>query len=737
MVRARGAVALSAVLAPLAGAHPVGTGMLDALWSAAFAALAAYLGVRAKRGPLIVAALAAVVSVRSGPAVAFAAIAVVSAALSTRNLKRRAPFARGAAGGASALALLSTSGHASSIVWVPAAAVVVGALVASGYRGSNQRQQRALRWGTIAVVTYCAAASLLAAAGVANRARLVDSGTVQLEAGLASARRGDIPGAEEHLIRARLALAIASRDIGRWGLMAKVVPVTSQHVRAVTGVLDKVEKASSFAGQATATAADSALRVTAGRVDLAAVRSLQGPLGRVERALREVVAEVDEHNDGPILPALRDRLDTLRDAADRAQHDAAVGASAVKVMPDVLGADSPKHYLVLFTSPSEARGRFGFPASFAEVTFDKGRILLGEHGATSKAFNRFPAPVEGMDGNPQVRPYVPYGVTRQMLSATIPPDWPTVAKLAGDLWEHSGRVQLDGVLRFDPSSLARLMVLTGPVPIPGLSAPLGAANVERFLLLDQYTSFPDPNPSARREVLDTVASTTFERLEVADLPAPRHLVDLFEPAVQGGHLQVALDGKAPSALMDRLGLDGRFEPPASDGLMVTTVNGLGNKIDAFVSKRLTYTGKVDDGRVDADLSVEITNAAPARGLPDYVIGSFSKPAPPTGTNTMSVFVYTGTPADRVQVDGKAVEVSTGRTADGWFVHQLVVTIPPGGTSTVSLHLAGELPPGPYSLRLEPGGGPSQDDVTVDIAADKKPVVSQRRLGETTLLTVAR
>jgi hypothetical protein len=189
--------------------------------------------------------------------------------------------------------------------------------------------------------------------------------------------------------------------------------------------------------------------------------------------------------------------------------------------------------------------------------------------------------------------------------------------------------------------------------------------------------------------------------------------------------------------MDRLGLDGRFEPPASDGLMVTTVNGLGNKIDAFVSKRLTYTGKVDDGRVDADLSVEITNAAPARGLPDYGIGSFSKPAPPTGTNTMSVFVYTGTPADRVQVDGKAVEVSTGRTADGWFVHQLVVTIPPGGTSTVSLHLAGELPPGPYSLRLEPGGGPSQDDVTVDIAADKKPVVSQRRLGETTLLTVAR
>jgi hypothetical protein len=312
-----------------------------------------------------------------------------------------------------------------------------------------------------------------------------------------------------------------------------------------------------------------------------------------------------------------------------------------------------------------------------------------------------------------------------------------VAALAEGLWERSGRVQLDGVLRFDPASLARLMTLTGPVSVPGLKAPLEAANVEQFLLRRQYTDFPDPNPKERREVLDTVASTTFERLETADLPAPRHLVDLFEGAVQQGHLQVALDGRTPSALMDRIGLGGRFEPPASDGVMVTTVNGLGNKIDAFLSKRLTYSGLAGDGAVDADLVVQLENAAPATGLPDYVIGSFATPAPPPGTNKMSVFVYTVAPATGVEVDGRPAQVSTGRTADGWYVHQLVVTIPPGRSATVSMHVSGAVPRGPYSLQIEPGGGPVPDDVTVDLQVGGTPLQDHRRADRPAVLRVAR
>jgi hypothetical protein len=131
--------------------------------------------------------------------------------------------------------------------------------------------------------------------------------------------------------------------------------------------------------------------------------------------------------------------------------------------------------------------------------------------------------------------------------------------------------------------------------------------------------------------------------------------------------------------------------------------------------------------------VDLTNKAPASGLPDYVIGSFAQPAPPKGTNRTSVFVYTAVPIRDAQLDGKKVQVTSGRTAGGWYVHQLVASIPPGRTVSLRMHLAGPLPAGPYSLQIEPGGGPVPDDVTVEVTVDGRRIRSRRSAVEAALV----
>jgi hypothetical protein len=125
---------------------------------------------------------------------------------------------------------------------------------------------------------------------------------------------------------------------------------------------------------------------------------------------------------------------------------------AVRALPDVLGGSGPRRYLVIFTSPAEARGRFGFPGSFAEVTFDEGRFRLGEHGSTSQLLNSTTYDQGDFDlGAQQLRPYLAYGSTRTVLSSTISPDFPTVAEVLGRMWVQSGRKPVDGVVRFDPT----------------------------------------------------------------------------------------------------------------------------------------------------------------------------------------------------------------------------------------------------------------------------------------------
>jgi hypothetical protein len=514
-----------------------------------------------------------------------------------------------------------------------------------------------------------------------------------------------VPTAADHLARASALAADAADSIDQLGVGARRVPYVSQHVAALVGVL---ERAGAVADQASVTAglaSSDELAVAGGRIELDAVRALVNPLARLDERLAELDAEIDQHLDSPLVPALKDRLEDLGRDAQRAHREASIGATAAKAVPLVLGADGPTRYLVLFTSPAEARGRFGFPGSFAEVTFDDGRFQLGEQGTTSEVFrdDRFDPAAFALQDE-QLSPYLGYGVTSSMLSATIPPDFPTVAGVVAEQWRQSGRQPLDGVVRMDPAALAVLLDLTGPVTVPTVGQRLTADNLEQFLLFDQYVQFP-ASQAPRREVLDTVADLTFQRLVSAALPPPRTLVQLFAPVVEAGHLDVHAFAAEARRLFDGSGLSGRFDAEATDELSLMTINNVGNKIDSFLDTDLTYAADVDHDQLTGSVTIEATNGAPASGLPDYVIGSSTTPPLPRGTNRSTLLLYTRVRPVAVTIDGQRQERTRIEAVGDRYLTQVPVLLGPGGSATVVVDLAGRLPEGsgPYELRLLPGG----------------------------------
>ena len=457
------AVLVSAVVAPLVSAAPVGVTALDVVWCAALAALAAYLGSMAKRGPLIIAALVALLAARSADAGAFAIIAVAAASLSTRHLQRRAFFARGIAGGAAAISVLATGATQPASLTLVAGFAVTAAVVTSGYKTCDRHTRRRLRWGAFGALVFMLVASGLALVGALGSTRNIDAGTVQLELGLSSARQGDIAGTGVHLQLAQAELHRAQSNVERWGRLGQVVPFTAQHVDALASVLGQVQSAALQAiGTAQATNMEN-LTIQTGRIDVDEIAQLENPFRRLSNTLSSLTAEVGRRVHAPLVPAFKRRLVTLGNQAARAQHEAFLGAEGARDVPQLLGRAAPQRYLVLFTSPSEARGRFGFPASFAEVTIDHGRLLLGEHGSTSAFLEHVDPTKADVDPSGELlRPYLTYGTLRQFLSVTVPPDFPTVATVAAQLWKSTGRAPVDGVLRFDPAALAGLVGLHRP-----------------------------------------------------------------------------------------------------------------------------------------------------------------------------------------------------------------------------------------------------------------------------------
>lgn len=716
------AVGLSALAAVAAGASPVGSSLLDIAWSGAIGGLVAMAACTSKRIPLLAAAVIATAAAGSLSAGVLGVLAVILASASTRHLRREAVLARGAAGGAIAASVLASARHQPGwqtlAVAIGTAVLVVGSALR---RASPDGRRMVLRAVTAAGGVMVLATVLAGFAGLLSSYDL-DVGASEVRLGLDAARAGEVEAAQAHLERAAVALGDVRHRVDRWGVAARAVPGVAQQVSAISVVFGDAEVAAGQAGR-TARAADvSALTVHAGRLDLEAVGGLRNPLRRLAGTLGELHAEIDHRMATPLVGPIRDRLGQLRAEVARSERDARLGAEAAEVMPRALGAKRPQRYLVLFTSPAEARGRFGFPGSFAEVTLDHGRIELGEHGNTSVAFAGVVGTGAGLDlGDPLLQPYLPFGVTRELRSVTIAPDFATVARAAASLWAGSGRAPVDGVLRFDPRSLAALMQFTGPITVPDLDAPLTSANLEQYLVRDQYLQFPS-DTAPRREVLDTVSEVTFERLESADLPSPHALVDLFGPLASANHLEVTAVDRATDAFLAHIGIRGVLPPPASDGLLVTNVNSTGNKIDTFLERSIRYRATVRDRHLSGTVTVELRNGAPASGLPFYVIGSSTSPRLPRGTNRTTLFVYTVVPATRVVVGGREITGRPTRTGGRWL-YQAMVELAPGGRATVTLDLDGDLPTDRYRLVLEPGGGVTADHYAVAVEVDGRRVVA--------------
>ena len=92
-----------------------------------------------------------------------------------------------------------------------------------------------------------------------------------------------------------------------------------------------------------------------------------------------------------------------------------------------------------------------------------------------------------------------------------------------------------------------------------------------------------------------------------------------------------------------------------------------------------------DGLTTGTLTIELTNGAPAGGLPNYVIGNAVGLQP--GSSRLYVSVYSALGIAEYLVDGERTGVEA-ETEAGWNVYSRYVDLAPGETVTLELTLQG-------------------------------------------------
>lgn len=207
---------------------------------------------------------------------------------------------------------------------------------------------------------------------------------------------------------------------------------------------------------------------------------------RVEGAFTEmktVSAELASLDGSQLVGPLQSGVTKFQEAMTQVSEAGGPALSALKLLPDMLGVNGPKNYLLLFANNAEVRAGIGNPGSMAQVTVDNGSIKI-----TGQAGSQNFAEGAGFKLDPETESLYGEKVGNQVQDITYTPYFDETAKLARQFWATQSPAKIDGVVMTDPVALSYILAATGPVPVAdGIT--LTSENAVRELLNEIYIRY--------------------------------------------------------------------------------------------------------------------------------------------------------------------------------------------------------------------------------------------------------
>ncbi|MEX2012805.1 MAG: DUF4012 domain-containing protein [Candidatus Levyibacteriota bacterium] len=420
-------------------------------------------------------------------------------------------------------------------------------------------------------------------------------------------------------------------------------------------------------------------------------------IDEVEKYLLLAQEEIDKVNPSHYPPILqlkkvRSDLENIQKTVDNGAIFLSDAKPLIKVLPELLGANGPKRYLVLFQNDKELRATGGFITAYSIFRLDKGVI----HVDRSDNIYNLDNTISGKPKAPEIIARYLKVPVLNLRDTNISPDFIESMKTFNSLYENArGGVDVDGIIALDTNVLvSTIKILDDSVSAAGQTFTTKIdprcdcpqviyaleANISTPLSLDLRVSDLAAIQAGRKAI---IGDLLYAIMDKALKSSPKvYWAPLFQDLVtqiEQKHVMFNIYDAGAQQGLRAVNADGRIKDTDGDYLHINEVNFGGAKSNLFISKDVSQEYEVDgDGTVTKTVTINWKNPHAASDC-NLERGNLCLNA------AFKDWVRVYVPKGSTLVDSKGSEEKIKTYEDlGKTVYEGFVTIRPKGAATLTI-----------------------------------------------------
>ena len=352
---------------------------------------------------------------------------------------------------------------------------------------------------------------------------------------------------------------------------------------------------------------------------------------------------------------------------------------AVHVLPQLLGIQGPRSYIIVAQTPSESRSGGGLIGSLGSMHADNGMVKVNDFHPNTEFIRLGVISTDDPDGIFSAPLHFGFDIR----DLTAYPDFSQTAKAVNTCWQRSPYAgQIDGVIMIDPVFIQEVIKISGNIRTSNGQI-LTGENTAQFFMNDIYKTIPVYEQDAVfAGVAKQAMNGVFAKMSTKKIMA---LSKLLKPMAEQRHLYMYTFHADEAAYFQGSGLakeapDNEEKPEI--GIYLNQNNP--SKLDWYLHRKtdITHTSTATDGSRTYHVKFSMTNVltqSEMSGLTNYVLGQSSNfTSRGTALEKMLFYPPAGGSISNIRYKGGGWQPKRA-VLNGKHLYTSLASIPPGQT----------------------------------------------------------